>query len=208
VRAAATFDPAKGPYFSRHAAWGARKAILAALTSRSRLIRLPAGVVDVIHRISAARHQWGQTEVDPPSVPDLARMTGLAPERVRQVLGVMDPPLSLDAPGAPAAVSLGATIVDDVPTSPETAGVQTVQRQELWTALAALDSVAQQVLACRYGLIDGMPYSAAEVGVLLHLPEAAVCRIETAALTTLRSQVALLRPLCKRRCYHESAGAG
>jgi RNA polymerase primary sigma factor len=194
VRAAATFDPAKGPYFSRHAAWGARKAILDALTRRSRLIRLPAGVVDAIHHISAARHQWEQTAVDPPSVADLVQMTGLALARVQQVLGVMDPPLSLDAPGGPAAVSLGMTVGDDSPISLETAGARAVQRQELRTALAALDPLAQQVLACRYGLIDGTPYSTAEAGVLLRLPEAAVCRIETAALTTLRNQAVRLRP--------------
>jgi DNA-directed RNA polymerase sigma subunit (sigma70/sigma32) len=63
--AAASFDPAKGAHFSRHAAWGARKAILGALTSRSRLLRLPAGVVAAIRPIRAARQQWAQTRSIP-----------------------------------------------------------------------------------------------------------------------------------------------
>jgi RNA polymerase primary sigma factor len=188
VQAAGSFDPAKGPHFSRHAAWGARKAILGALTSRSRLIRLPAGVVAAIRQISAARHQWAQTEVDPPAVADLAQMTGLATERVRQVLGVMDPPLSLDAPGSAANEQrLGDAIADQPSATPENAGLAAVQRQELGTALAGLDPVARQVVIRRFGLGDGVPHALDEVAAFLHLSEAEVRALETAALDTLRA---------------------
>jgi RNA polymerase primary sigma factor len=188
VQAAVSFDPAKGPHFSRHAAWGARKAILGALTSRSRLIRLPAGVVEAIRQISAARHQWAQTAVDPPAVADLAQMTGLATERVRQVLGVMDPPLSLDAPGSAANEQrLGDAIADQPSVTPENAGLAAVQRQELGTALAGLDPVARQVVIRRFGLGDGVPHALDEVAAFLHLSEAEVRALETAALDTLRA---------------------
>jgi RNA polymerase primary sigma factor len=189
VQAAVSFDPAKGPHFSIHAAWGARKAILGALTSRSRLIRLPAGVVEALRQSSAARHQWAQSEVDPPAVADLAQMTGLAPERVQQVLGVMDPPLSLDAPGSAASEQrLGDAIADQPSSStPENAGLAVVQRQELWTALAGLDPVARQVVIRRFGLGDGVPHALDEVAAFLHLSEAEVRALETAALDTLRA---------------------
>jgi RNA polymerase primary sigma factor len=183
VRAAATFDPVKGAYFSRHAAWGARKAILDALTRRSRLIRLPAGVVDAIHRISAAHHQWEQTEVDLPSVADLAQRAGLPPERVRQVLGVMAPPLSLDAAGG---ARLGITIPDTRSAPPESQGLAVVQRQEVWTALGRLDPRARQVVVWRFGLLDGVPHALDEVATLLRLPAARVRTLEAVALATLR----------------------
>ena len=190
AQAAANFDPAKGAHFSRHAAWGARKAILGALTSRSRLIRLPAGVVEAIRQISAARQQWEQTEIDPPGVADLAQMTGLAPDRVRQVLGVMDPPLSLDAPRTAADDQrLGAGIPDPQPTTPESRGLAIMQRQELWTALAGLDPVARQVVVCRFGLVDGVPHALDEVATLLRLPAAEVRALEATALETLRVQL-------------------
>lgn len=195
VRAAASFDPAKGPHFSRHAAWGARKAILDALTRQSRTIRMPGGVVAAVRQIAAAQHQWAQTELDPPGVDDLVALTGLPAARVRQVLAVMSPPLSLDAPPGPAtAASLGAMIPADAPATPESGGLRAAQRQELRTALTALDVLAQQVIARRYGLIDDTPYSAAEVSVLLHLSEAEVQAIETMALTALRHRLAP-RPL-------------
>src|SRR5215218_5846877 len=57
LRATRTFDPAKGASFRTHAHWAARKAILDALTARSRLIRLPAGVVAALRQITAARQQ-------------------------------------------------------------------------------------------------------------------------------------------------------
>jgi RNA polymerase primary sigma factor len=187
VQAAAGFDPAKGPSFSRHAAWGARKAILAALTSRSRLIRLPARIVEAIRQISAARHQWEQTEIDPPSVADLARMTGLAPERVCQVLDMMEPPLSLDAAGGS---RLGTTVPDEGSAPLESQGLAAVQRQEVWTALARLDPLARQVVVRRFGLLDGAPYTLDAVATLLRLPAADVRTLEAAALATLRALLA------------------
>jgi RNA polymerase primary sigma factor len=190
VRAAATFDPAKGPYFSRHAAWGARKAILDALTSRSRLIRLPAGVVDAIHQISAACHQWEQTEVDPPSIAALAQMTGLPPARVQQVLGVMDPPLSLDAPSTPASDQCLTITVSDERAAPlESSGLAAGQRQEVWTAVGDLDPLARQVVVHRFGLVDGVPHTRDEVALLLRLPEAEIHALEAGALDTLRSRL-------------------
>jgi RNA polymerase primary sigma factor len=190
VRAAATFDPAKGPHFSRHAAWGARKAILDALTSRSRLIRLPAGIVEAIRRLSAARQQWDRTELDPPGIDDLAEMTGLAPERVRQVLGVMDPPLSLNAPNTPAGEQRLTITVSDERSAPlESSGLAAGQRQEVWTAVADLDPLARQVVVHRFGLVDGVPHTLDEVALLLRLPEAEIHALEAVALATLRSRL-------------------
>jgi len=188
VQAIGSFDPAKGPHFSHHARWGARKAILGTLTQRSRLVRLPAGVVEVIRQITTARHQWAQTEGAPPGIADLAQMTGLPPARVRQVVGLMDPPLSLDAPGGTAGEqSLGEGVADPPHASPKTVGLAAVQRQELLVALAGLDPLAGQVVARRYGLADGVPYTLDEVATVLRLPEAEVRALETAALETLRA---------------------
>jgi RNA polymerase sigma factor (sigma-70 family) len=191
VRAAATFDPAKGVYFSRHAAWGARKTILDALTCRSRLIRLPAGIVEAIRRISAACRQWELTEVTPPGVDDLAQRTGLAPERVCQVLDVMEPPLSLDAPERAAAEQcLGAAVPDERLAPLENRGFVVAQRQEVWAALAGLDPLARQVVVYRFGLGDGVPRALDEVAILLRLSEGEVRALETAALDTLRGLLA------------------
>lgn len=115
-------------------------------------------------------------------------MTGLAPERVRQVLGVMDPPLSLDAPGSAAGEqSLGDAIGDQPSATPESEGLAAVQRQELGTALAGLDPLARQVVSRRFGLGDGVPHTLDEVAILLRLPEAEVRALEAAALDALRA---------------------
>jgi RNA polymerase sigma factor (sigma-70 family) len=188
LRATRTFDPAKGPSFSTHAHWAARKAILDALTARSRLIRLPAGVVAALRQITAAQQQWAQTSDRPPMVGDLARLTGLAPARVQQIVALGEPPLSLDAPADRDSRSPRAAREPDPHNPDPTAwGLAAVQRQEVGAALTALDPLARQVVSWRFGLTDGVPHAVEEVATLLCLSPAEVERLEATALVTLRT---------------------
>lgn len=191
VQAADHFNPSKGPCFSQYARYWIKQAILRALTNRSRLIRLPAGVVEVIRKISAAQQEWALSHEGAPDAAALAALTGLPESRIAQALAVMDPPLSLDAPMAlngEESSNLGQGYADPVP-GPESIAEHAAVLVDVLAALEGLDPLARTVLRWRFGLADGTAYSANEVAEILGLPINNVRSHEAAGLAALRMQL-------------------
>jgi RNA polymerase nonessential primary-like sigma factor len=148
--------------------------------------------VAALRQITAAQQQWAQTSARPPMIRDLARVTGLAPARVQQIVTLAEPPLSLDAAGARDSAAPPPDPVGAYP-DPETLGLAGVQRQEIRATLGRLDPLARQVIGWQSGLDDGVPHTLEEVATRLRLSDAAVQRIEGAALAVLRT---VLRAAC------------
>ncbi len=68
--------------------------------------------------------------------------------------------------------------------------IVTIERQEfLKTLLSKLSLRQKTVIVFRYGLLDGIPYSAAEVAELLNVPRHTVYLIEQKALYLMRRAV-------------------
>lgn len=118
MTAVKSFDPTRGVPFAAYARPYIMSAVLDALTSQSRTIRITADAYVDASTVMKASTAFMETEHRQPSVADIAEATGMTVARVKQTLATIDmQPKSLDRPVAasPDAEPLGWTVAETRP---------------------------------------------------------------------------------------------
>jgi RNA polymerase primary sigma factor len=186
MRAADKFDYKRGFRFSTYAAWWIKQALQRALLDRT--LRLPVHVADDRRRIAKLRASFLTQHRREPTAEEISRLSGLAPERVNNILMLPMQPASLDTPvGEDGDATLGDLVAGDSQL-PDAAASLRALGADIETLMDALSPREQQVLRMRFGMGGSREHTLEEVGRALSLTRERIRQIERAALEKLRAR--------------------
>jgi RNA polymerase primary sigma factor len=187
IRAAEKFDYQRGCHFGTYATWWIRQAVSRAAGEQSRLIHLPEHVATRLRKVRRIAAQLSQENGLDPLPEQIAAACKIDVDDVIDLLGVIEQPVSLDAPvDDEARYSLADTLEDSTTPAPSETASQHLLGEELHRALALLTPRECSVITLRYGIGDGRSRTLLEVGKELGISRERVRQLEVVALMKLR----------------------
>ena len=187
MRAAEKFDYRRGCHFGTYATWWIRQAVSRAAGEQSRLIHLPEHVATRLRKVRRIAAQLSQENGLDPLPEQIAEACNMNLNEVVDLLGIIEQPVSIDAPvDDEARYSLADTLEDSTAPAPAETASQHLLGEELHRALALLTPRERSVITLRYGIGDGRSRTLLEVGKELGISRERVRQLEVVALMKLR----------------------
>jgi len=185
--AAGKFNYHKGYKFSTYAFWWIRQGITRSLADKTRTIRIPVHMVEVINKLLRVQSRLTQEYGRQPNYKEIGLEMEIPPERVAEIFKMIQLPISLESPiGDEGDCHLGDFIEDRNASQPADAAYKQLLKEQIEDVLSTLSPREHRIIQLRFGLEDGRNRTLEEVGNVFNLTRERIRQIEAKAIRRLR----------------------
>ncbi|MBQ0045847.1 MAG: sigma-70 family RNA polymerase sigma factor [Mycoplasma sp.] len=194
MKAITKFDYKLGHKFSTYATWWIRQAITRAISDQSKIIRIPAHMIETIHRVTNAEKELTQRLGRQPTIEEITeelggQAAGFTTRKVANIKRIHIDPVSLDKTvGSDEDSQISDFVKEDVLTSPVQYTKESLLKEDINQLFkVTLTPEEERIMRMRYGLA---PYtyvhSLDEAAEKLKIPREQVRQIEAKATRKLK----------------------
>jgi RNA polymerase primary sigma factor len=180
------FDHRRGYKFSTYGTWWIRQSITRALADQGRTIRIPVHMAETMTHVARVARALAQELGHEASPEQIATRAGLPVEKVRDALGVVKEPLSIDMPLGDEGDQSLIDFLPDEASSPADALLESDLAMQTRRVLKTLGAREEKIMRMRFGIDEKQEHTLEEVGRAFDLTRERVRQIEAKALGKLR----------------------
>ena len=186
MKAIDKYDLNRGYKFSTYATWWIKQSITRALSEKSRMIRLPVHICELIRKVTANREKLAYELGREPNDDELAKSLGISVQRLKEVTTSINDPISLQTPvGEDDDESIESFVPDETHSIEE--DYYKIELKDLFSDIfSTLSPREQKVIKLRFGIDNDKILTLEEVGNVLGVTRERVRQIESKVLRKLK----------------------